>query len=304
MLKTVFLILLLPVLPLAVLSQTKENSETKEEQIVRRYFASLPEDKKEPYSSNELIVKAALLLLNTPYAAATLEVNEVEELVVNLRESDCLTFVENCLALSRAGQYLSPDYEYFTRELRKIRYRNGVIRGYTSRLHYTSDWIFDNSMKGILEDITHALGGKRFKPNVYYMSAHPDAYPALKKNPQDTEIMAEIEKAINQRNSYYYIPRNEISEKTAQIKSGDIICFTTSMPGLDISHMGIACWNKGQLTFIHASSKAKKVIVNPESISNYCSRIPGNTGIIILRPLPVTNEHKPSGDYGLITVNP
>ncbi|MDR2085671.1 MAG: DUF1460 domain-containing protein [Dysgonamonadaceae bacterium] len=290
MLKTVLFILLTSVLLPVVLSQTNENRGKKEEAIVRKYFASLPEDKKEPYSPNELIVKAALWLLNTPYVAATLEVNEEEELVVNLRELDCLTFVENCLALSRAAQYTSPGYEYFTGELRKIRYRNGVIRGYTSRLHYTGDWIFDNCGKGLLKDITHALGGKRFKTNVYYMSTHPGAYPALKKNPQNTAIMAEIEKRINQRTNYYYIPRNEINEKAAQIKSGDIICFTTSAPGLDISHLGIAYWNKGRLTFIHASSKAKKVIVNPESISDYCFKISTNTGIIVLRPLSLIKE--------------
>jgi hypothetical protein len=208
-----------------------------------------------------------------------------------LQELDCLTFVEYCLALSRSAQYDSPDYEYFTRELRKIRYRNGVIQGYTSRLHYTSDWIFDNNGKGILEDISYALGGKRFKTDVYYMSTHPDAYPALKRNPQDVDKMAEIEKQINQRNSYYYIPRDAINEKASQIKSGDIICFVTSMAGLDISHLGIAYWNKGQLTFIHASSKAKKVIVNPESISDYCLRIASNTGIIVLRALPVTSPN-------------
>jgi hypothetical protein len=154
-------------------------------------------------------------------------------------------------------------------------------------LHYTSDWIFDNNEKGILEDISYALGGKYFKTDVYYMSTHPNAYPALKRNPQDVERLVEIEKHINRRNNYYYIPRSEINEKASQIKSGDIICFVTSMAGLDISHVGIAYWNKKQLTFIHASSKARKVIVNPESIRDYCFRSSSNTGIIVLRILPV-----------------
>jgi hypothetical protein len=202
-----------------------------------------------------------------------------------------LTFVENCLALSRAIQYISTDYEYFTRELRKIRYRNGTILGYTSRLHYTSDWIFDNSQKGIIEDISYALGGKRLKVDVHYMSSHPDAYPALKKKPENVAIMAEIEKRINLRNNYYYIPRNEINEKVSLIKNGDIICFVTSMTGLDISHMGIAYRNKEETTFIHASSKAKKVIINPESISDYCFKSSSNKGIIVLRPLPVAREN-------------
>ena len=251
--------------------------------IVKGYFDSLQSiEEKTP---NELMVLAALSFLNTPYVANTLEVNNEEQLVVNLSELDCMTFVENCIALSRTVQYPSPDYEYFVRELKKIRYRDGLINGYTSRLHYTSDWINNNTKKDVIEDITYALGGKKFKPNVNYMSTHPNSYPALRKNKQDVEAMVEIENQINQRNNYFFIPRNEINEKASLIKSGDIICFTTKLPGLDISHLGIAYWNKNQLSFIHASSKAKKVIINPESISEYCQLNKNNTGIIILRTL-------------------
>lgn len=273
-----------------IIAQSKEESTTKDEQIVWQYFNSLKTEKEKNFSPNELIIKAALSLLNTPYVAATLEINEEEKLVVNLRELDCMTFVENCLALSRSAQHSAPDYDYFVRKLKKIRYRKGLIQGYTSRLHYTTDWIYDNTQKGEIEDITYALGGKKFKPQVGYMSSHPDSYPALKDNPQDVETMIEIENQINQRNSYYYIPRNEIWEKTSLIKSGDIIGFTTSLPGLDISHLGIAYWNKGQLSFIHASSKIKKVLINPESISDYCLQNKNNTGIVVLRQLGVNSE--------------
>ncbi|MDR2057910.1 MAG: DUF1460 domain-containing protein [Dysgonamonadaceae bacterium] len=268
---------------LSIFAQKNE----KEEQIVKSYFDSLKTDEKAIYSPNDLMAAAALWLLNTPYAAGILEKNAEEDLVVNLQELDCMTFVENCLAMSRSAQYPNPDYDYFIRELKKIRYRNGLIQGYTSRLHYTSDWIYDNAAKGEIEDVTYALGGKKFKPNVYYMSSHPDLYPALIKNQQDMEVIIEIEKRINRRNNYYYIPRNEIGDKTSLIKSGDIICFTTELPGLDISHMGIAYWHKGQLSFIHASSKAKKVIIETESIGDYCRRNKSNTGIIVLRELSV-----------------
>lgn len=259
-----------------------------DEYIINEFFDSLlPTDTFSvvDYSPNELVFKAAMFLLDTPYVANTLEGDGDEELVVNLRELDCMTFVENCLALSRAAQYPYPDEDYFIRQLKLIRYRNGLIQGYTSRLHYTSDWIYDNSAKGVIEDITKPIGGKRFKPNVHLMSNHPKLYPSLQKSSENLNQMVEIENSINQRNTYSYIPKNEIDKYTSLIKNGDIICFTTSLDGLDISHLGIACWNKGQLTFIHASTKAKRVIVNPESISDYCRMIKSNTGIMVLRPL-------------------
>ena len=229
----------------------------------------------------------ASLTYISPYAANTLEANEEEQLVVNLRELDCTTFVENCLVLARAMQYPDPDYDRFKHELRKIRYRNGVINGYTSRLHYTFDWIFNNIEKGIMDDITYALGGKKLKPNVFFMSQNPAKYPSLAGNPDEVQRIQAVEQKINARGNYYYIPKQEISHLQPMIKNGDIICFTTSIPGLDISHLAIAYRNKGQLAFIHASPTAKKVIINPEPLSDYCRTIKTNTGIMVLRPLQV-----------------
>ncbi len=93
-----------------------------------------------------LVVKVGTFFLGTPYVAHTLEM-QPEQLVVNLREMDCTTFAENCLAISRTIKSGNPGFEQFTKELRNIRYRDGVINGYPSRLHYFSDWIYNNAKK-------------------------------------------------------------------------------------------------------------------------------------------------------------
>jgi len=234
------------------------------------------------------MVQAALFFLGTPYVAGTLEHNEDEDLVVNLRELDCMTLVENCLALSRTMQLPSPEWESFERELRQIRYRNGFINGYPSRLHYSTDWIYDNAGKGIIEDVTYALGGRKFKTDVHYMSENYEKYAHLANNPDNVQQILLVEQAINARNNYYYIPKKEIAQRQSLIKNGDIICFTTAIPGLDISHLSIAYWNKNQLTFIHASFSAKKVIINSDSLIDYCNSIRTCTGIMVLRPINVT----------------
>jgi cell wall-associated NlpC family hydrolase len=242
-----------------------------------------------PTTIDSLMIQAALYLRETPYVAETLERtdSDKEELVVNLRESDCTTFVENCLALSRTKQLPSPNYNSFEQELQKIRYRKGFINGYVSRLHYTTDWIYDNVEKGTIEDVTYALGGRKFKPNVHYMSENYEKYLHLAKDSIAVQQIVLVEQKINARSNYYYIPKKEIAQRQSLIKSGDIICFTTSTPGLDVSHMAIAYRHNGELTFIHASSKAKKVIVNPQSLIDYCSMIQTCTGIIVLRPVNV-----------------
>jgi len=236
------------------------------------------------------IIQTALFFLNTPYVAGTLERTEQEELVVNLHELDCTTLVENCLALSRTMHLPSPDYETFIQELRKIRYRSGRIDGYVSRLHYTTDWIYDNVGKGIIEDMTYALGGRKLKPDVYYMSENYEKYPHLADDSVAVQQIRLVEKAINARSSYHYIPKKEITQCLSLIKNGDIICFTTNIPGLDVSHLSIAYWDKRRLTFIHASSTAKKVIINPESLTDYCNKIHFCSGIIVLRPVNITTS--------------
>ncbi|MDR3217592.1 MAG: DUF1460 domain-containing protein [Dysgonamonadaceae bacterium] len=236
------------------------------------------------------IIRAALFLLNTPYVAHTLEINKEEKLVVNLHETDCTVFVETCLALARALQSAQPGVDNFMRELKRMRYRNGFIDGYISRLHYTSDWLYDNRGKGIIDDMTCALGGRRIKPDVHFMSDNYTKYTGLVNHPENVQSIRAIEQEINARGNYYYIPKQEIAQHQSLIRNGDIICFTTATPGLDISHLGIAYWHKKQLTFIHASSTAKKVIVNPESLVDYCGATKTNTGIMVLRPLSVNEE--------------
>ena len=257
-------------------------------EIVEKYLQSATKS-----AIDSEMVQSALFFLGTPYVAGTLDrdSDNVENLVVNLRELDCMTLVENCLALSRTLQLPSPDYESFEQELRQIRYRNGIINGYVSRLHYTTDWIFDNSGKGIIEDVTYALGGRKFKANVHYMSENYQKYPHLAADSDAVQQIALVEQSINARNTYYYIPKKEIAQRQSLVKNGDIICFTTSISDLDISHLAIACWYKNQLTFIHASSTAKKVIINPESLIDYCNAIRTCTGIMVLRPVNiVTND--------------
>ncbi|MDR0231278.1 MAG: DUF1460 domain-containing protein [Dysgonamonadaceae bacterium] len=233
-------------------------------------------------SLNSLLVQTAMFFLDTPYNASTLETNEEEQLVVNLQTFDCMTFVENCMALSRTIHLKDANFDTYKKELQAIRYRNGIIDGYTSRLHYISDWITNNQKMGILEDKTQLLGGIVLPTHINFMSVNAQKYDYLSKHPEAVEKMRQIEDSINSR-TYYFIPKEKIKDYEKQIKSGDIICFVTSIQGLDVSHLGIVYRKNGILTFIHASTTAKKVIINPISIADYCKSIKSNKGIIVCR---------------------
>ena len=235
-----------------------------------------------------LMDETAKFFLGVPYVGKTLEY-EPERLIVNLREMDCMTFVENVLALAEASASGTPSWQTYLEKLQQIRYRDGKIEDYTSRLHYTSDWIYENEKKGLIADITKEIGGVPLAMDVSFVSTHPESYMQLQSHPEYIAVMAKKEKEINSR-QYYYIPKEEIDKQEAQIRTGDIVCVVTSIKGLDISHVGIVHKEGDKMTFIHASSGKKRVIINEESLQDYVLGIKKSKGIMVLRPQFVTER--------------
>ena len=82
-----------------------------------------------------------------------------------------------------------------------------------------------------------------------------------------------------------YIPKDKLAAVEDKIQSGDILCFATSIEGLDYSHVVIAYREKpgGRLGFIHASSAAGKVVVAPRTLEAYLQANRRITGITVLR---------------------
>lgn len=238
--------------------------------------------------SDILMDETAKFFLGVPYVGKTLEY-EPERLIVNLREMDCMTFVENVLALAEASASGTPSWQTYLEKLQQIRYRDGKIEDYTSRLHYTSDWIYENEKKGLIADITKEIGGVSLAMDVSFVSTHPESYMQMQSHPEYIAVMEKKENEINSR-QYYYIPKEEIDKREAQIRTGDIVCFVTSIKGLDISHVGIIHKEGDKMTFIHASSGKKRVIINEESLQDYVLGIKKSKGIMVLRPQFVTER--------------
>ena len=113
-------------------------------------------------TSNELVVFYANKLLGTPYVAHTLE-GETEQLTINIDELDCTTFVETLYALTRTTLSNRTSWRDYANNLESVRYRNGVIGDYSSRLHYISEWIINNSSRDNLKDITPDFSKCKYK---------------------------------------------------------------------------------------------------------------------------------------------
>lgn len=222
--------------------------------------------------------------INTPYAANTLEMDDVEDLIINCDEVDCTTFVEYVLAMSLCPQQGDAMQEGdFAKSLQRIRYRDGKIDGYTSRLHYISDWINNGVKEGLLEDVSAVNSPFTQKLSVSYMTAHPEKYKQLASSSTNVAQMKKIEKALT-GNEIHWTPKDQVGAKGLPwVKNGDIIAITTSTPGLDVVHMGLAIYVKGNLCLLHASSKKGKVLVDQLTLDGLLDKNENWTGIRVLR---------------------
>ena len=233
----------------------------------------------------DVIAEIGKSFIGTDYLAHGLEKDGDEQLVINLTGLDCTTFLENTLVLARCIKKGDTTFENYQKELQFIRYRKGIIDKYPSRLHYFSDWIYDNVQKGIVEDITKEIGAQKIKFKIDFMSTHPNSYKQLKENPDFIPIIEKQEKEISCR-EYYFIPKEELDSKEEQIQNGDLIAITTTVEGLDIGHIGIAVkMDDGRIHLLHAPDVGYKVQISDLPIFEYLNKLKKDTGVIVLRPL-------------------
>lgn len=114
---------------------------------------------------NQRVIAITQEFIGTPYVGGTLNVPEEEKLYVNTTALDCLTFVETVIALAKSSELENPTLNEFLKNLRSIRYRDGKINGYPSRLHYISEWSINNEKRRNFKEITgeYDLSEKKIK---------------------------------------------------------------------------------------------------------------------------------------------
>ena len=252
-------------------------------------------------AKKELMTYYGNQLKGVPYVPATLEVNKKEQLVVNLRQMDCTTFVETVLALAMTTAQGSLRWEDYCKNLTKIRYENGVMKGYPSRNHYFIWWVESNSKQGIVktvQDTKYKVQGTRDKgqgtplfkaQNIHidWMTKHTDSYPMLKGNKQFIKEIAEHEKKTTGK-VMMYIPRANLGlsqKKMKYVENGDILAICTKKKGLDTTHIGIAEWGSdGKLHLLNASQIHKKVVLESMTLQQYMTKHPSQLGVWVIKP--------------------
>ena len=241
----------------------------------------------------EAAVRVGELAIGTPYEAFTLEqyIREggsparTEPLTLSLTRFDCVSLVESCIAIARvARDSRPPTWERFAEEMERMRYRGGVRAGYTSRLHYFSEWMQDNQERGLVRLLGEELGGEADRRPLRFMSSNPDAYPAL-AYPEVLEEIVAIERGLDST-PRWVVPTGRIAGVTDSLRSGDILAFATSIEGLDVTHAAFAYRDGGGvLRVLHAPLSGGVVEITSSTVPEYVAAIRRSTGILIGRPL-------------------
>ncbi len=272
--KTMVLCLAALLFPIGI---SASRSDSVKVECLLREAAGLPAD------SNHVLF-FAYNLLDVPYKANPLDETNEETLVVHLDQMDCMTFVETVLALRRADKQGLRDFGSFKQALQYIRYRGGYMDGYASRLHYVSDWIADNTEKGVVRERTSKSESAVIQPmSLNFMSTHADKYRQLKENPALVRQIAEVE-AEWQNILVAFIPKDQLDAppEKLDIRNGDLLVLTTNIEGLDAVHVGFAVWIGEKLHLLHASSVWKKVLLDPQPLFDYLKDKKNHTGVRVL----------------------
>ena len=229
------------------------------------------------------MVEIGQSFLGTPYVANTLDDTGKEALVINLRELDCTTFVENVLVLSQLAQANKLTWGNYPGMLEHVRYRDGERKGYPSRLHYLTEWMHNNSEKGLLKVLTREVNGNEELKAIDFMGTHRSSYPALADD-ANWEAVRKVESQLSEV-PLWIIPQADVAVREQLLQDGDIIALATDIEGLDVTHTGLAIrLDDDRIHLLHASTVGE-VVISEKPLADYLKGVKRNIGIIVARPV-------------------
>lgn len=231
----------------------------------------------------EIIQAISKQFLGAQYKANLLDQSKEETLFISFDKFDCVLFVETVLAIARGVAIQDYSYQTFTNHLIDQRYRDGQLNGYCSRLHYFSEWITDNQKRTTVNNITQTIGGSTLlNKKLNFISNNRRNYLQLVSNEPNYQCIVAMEKNLDGL-PINYIPRNQVRKIYNQLQPGDIVGVATSIPGLDVTHIGLVYKTQnGNLGLIHASPNG--IVRISQDLQIYVANVPNSIGIIVARP--------------------
>ncbi len=222
-------------------------------------------------------VEASRLLLGIPYANGPLGEGDVggpdPDPRVDLTRADCVTYLEESLALALSARRNERD---FLRILDAIRYQGGEV-GFVTRNHFTMrDWVPANAW--LLDDVTATVG----EGHIETVRKTIDRATFLRDQGAEPREGLDAPGTIE----FVMIPTAKAGACADRLRTGDLVLWVAKKDGLDIAHTALLVRDpkSGALLQRHASSRAGKVTDEP--FSAYAERASFALGIVVLRVVP------------------
>jgi hypothetical protein len=204
---------------------------------------------KQESSFSGRVIAVAKRSLDTPYFGGPLgegpEGKYDTDPLMDLSRVDCVTFVEQTVALAASRSY----HEAFGR-LQKIRYRNGEV-AYEKRNHFMiTDWIANNrfcedvsgKLKVETETVTRTVGKKSFFAKTSEDLARGVVDPVM---------------------TIHYVPLKHLVEAEKSLPSPALVLLVGKVEWLFVLHCGLYVRDEsGKGLLYNASSKAGKVVAD------------------------------------------
>jgi hypothetical protein len=209
------------------------------------YLASLHDGQDSYEARFEQVVRAGLA---TPYADGPLGEGEAgkydRDPLIDLGRVDCVTYVEQCVALAQASSYVEA-----TRTLQQLRYKEGRINFGTRNHFMLVDWVPNNPW---CTNISTKLG---LETREITRTISKADFFELVKAPEFGKDIPDRDVTIT------YVPSGEASMAEAAIQVPALVVFIGKIDWLFALHCGIYLPDgEGGGKLYHASSKSAEVV--------------------------------------------
>jgi hypothetical protein len=224
------------------------------------------------FAQNVSFVDIGKRFLGRPYRGNMLSLGNPEKLITSLDAFDCVTFLENSLAI----KYSNGVDSLYLKALKHVRYAGDSIQ-YEKRYHYFSDAMHSLGFPLIIDPKHSTTQIKDFSFLTTY----------LKNNSNqsiDFNLLSSREQRLAKR-VFQFTAVADLPSLLPLVQSGDLVAFVTKNPHLDFLHTGILVSERNIIRLLHASQDKKQVVLSKESLEAYLKSHPKFIGICIFRPI-------------------
>jgi hypothetical protein len=222
--------------------------------------------------SSPSLVDIGKQFLGKPYRANMLSVGNPEQLITSKEAFDCVTFLENCLAIRNSKGVDS----LYLKALKHFRYAGDIVQ-YENRFHYFSDAMFALGYPQIFDDAHVSVLSKDFS----FLSSYLRSKKLLTIN---IALLENREKTLAKR-PFQFTAVVNIAYLLPRIQTGDLVAFVTKNPHLDFLHTGMLVREGNSIHLLHASQDKKQVVISSENLGEYLKSHPKFIGICVFRPI-------------------